>query len=80
MRCNVLPDSPTLFVPKTLAKAFELVGERENGEIVTLYSTDKNLARNVLVPVAAELKRITLTIKSNYGDSPVTPLFTFDVK
>lgn len=80
MRCNVTPDSPTLFVPKTLAKSFSVVGEKLSGEKVALYETDLNLSRNVLVPVRAAFRKITLTIRSNHGDTAVTPVFAFDVR
>ncbi len=80
MRCNVTPDSPTLFVPKTLAKSFAVTGEKSNGEQVMLYETDRNLVRNFLLPVRDAYRKIMLVINSNYGDTEITPVFSFDVK
>ncbi|MGN1093544.1 MAG: FAD-dependent oxidoreductase [Candidatus Neoclostridium sp.] len=78
-RSNVLPDSPVMRVPTTLAKAFVLSGENERGETVTLYRTDRNLKRNLLIDVHGAYKRVGLTVIGNYGGAPETKVFTFEI-
>ena len=57
-----------------------MTGEKSNGEQVMLYETDRNLVRNFLLPVRDAYRKIMLVINSNYGDTEITPVFSFDVK
>ncbi len=78
-RCNILKDSPVMFVPGTLAKAFSVVGVKENGERDVLFETELNLTRNVAVKVNGCYRQICLRIASNFGGTSATRVFTFEV-
>lgn len=91
-RCNILNNSPVLRVPQTLAKSFIVTGETASGETVTLFEINRNLKRNVLLPLknqtnnkaennGAEIayKKITLTVYGNYGGTDETNVFTFEI-
>lgn len=82
-RCNILQKSPVLRVPQTLAESFIVTGETAEGKHVTLFETECNLQRNVLVPIdeksESTYKKIALTVRKNYGGTNVTHVFTFEV-
>lgn len=82
-RCNILRKSPVLRVPQTLAESFIVTGETAEGKRVTLFETECNLQRNVLVPIdeksESTYKKIALTVRKNYGGTNVTHVFTFEV-
>ena len=82
-RCNILKNSPVLRVPQTLAKSFIVTGETAAGEKVTLFETDRNLKRNVLLPLDKKTenayKKIALTVRENYGKTNETNVFTFEI-
>ena len=78
-RANVQSDSPVLNVPKTLAKAFVVTGMTAGGEEVTLFKTDRNLKRNVIIETKGEYKSISLTVLRNFGETDETNVFTFEI-
>lgn len=78
-RANVQSDSPVLNVPKTLAKAFAVSGITAGGKEVTLFKTDRNLKRNVIIGAGGEYKSISLTVLKNFGETDETNVFTFEI-
>jgi hypothetical protein len=78
MRCNILDDSPRMFVPKTLARDFSVEIEYEDGRIERKEFKD-NLRRNVLIAVGEKIKKMKLAVKSNWGNTNSTRVFTFEV-
>lgn len=79
MRCNINDDSPVMYMPKTLAKCFDIEYEAEDGRKVTVKHEERNLARNVLIPLGAKVVRVRLTVYSNWGNTEKTNLFTFEL-
>ena len=78
MRCNVLDDSPTMYMPKTLAKDFILTIMHENNR-EELFEFHNNLKRNILIPITGKIKCMRLKVLSNWGDTHTTPLFDFEI-
>ncbi len=77
-RCNTLSSSPTMRVPDSLARDFDVAIEYTDGKRET-YREKDNLRRNVLIPLSAPVKKATLSIFSNWGGSEKTRLFAFDL-
>ena len=80
MRCNIQADSPVMPMPGTLCRAFSVFGVNGAGDVTVLYHTDRNLRRNLLIPLDGEYREIRLRTESNYGDSDHTHLFTFEIE
>lgn len=78
-RANVQSDSPVMNVPKTLAKAFIVSGITEDGKEVTLFKTDRNLKRNVIIEANGEYKSVSLKVTENFGATEETKVFTFEI-
>lgn len=70
-------DSPQFYVPKTLCREFCLTVDSENGTKV-LYDTDCNLKRSYNFDVCDKVTSVKLVIKSNWGDSAETEVYSFD--
>ena len=79
MRANILEDSPTLHMPLTLAKEYEVRAILGNGEGICIRRETGNIRRNILLEVNAEVSEISLVIYGNWGDTPSTNLFTFEL-
>ena len=76
-RANVLLDSPMMCVPKTLCRSFKLTADTEDGEI-TLLSAENNIKRSYHVGLQKPIRSLKLTILDNWGDTPETPVVSFD--
>lgn len=78
-RANVLLNSPTMHMPKTLCKSFTLTAKTEDGT-VTLLSNENNIKRAYHVDSLDDMKisEITLTVGSNWGDFDTTSVVSFD--
>ena len=63
-----------MFVPTGLAKSFEL---RADGK--KIFGTDRNLSRNLLIPVGGTVSEISLTVKENWGGTDESAVFTFEL-
>ena len=74
MRCNTSDEDPVMFVPTGLAKSFEL---RADGK--KIFGTDRNLSRNLLIPVGGTVSEISLTVKENWGGTDESAVFTFEL-
>ena len=79
MRCNILDDSPTMDLPKTLAKRYEISAITADGSNVKLLIEKENKKRNVLLKVEKEVKQICLTVFENWGGTDSTNIFTFEL-
>lgn len=79
MRSNILDDSPIMYIPKTLAKVFRIETIKADGEKEILYEEQKNLKRNVFIPVGKVVKSVSLIIEENWGDTKETELYTFEL-
>ncbi len=78
-RCNTRLDSPQFHLPLTLCRAFSL--EIEDGEgVVDRYEIDENRSRYHHISFDKPIKALRLTLHSNWGNTPQTPLFSFDFK
>lgn len=76
MRSNVKPDSPVMTMPKTLARAFALEIETENGWEGVLFETE-NMRRLVTAPIGRAVTGIRLRVLATWGAENVH-LFSFD--
>lgn len=79
MRCNILLDSPQMYIPKTLCREFVLEAETENGKTELLH-VENNRKRSYHVEVDKKVKSVKLIPVSNWGDSDGTNVFSFDFK
>lgn len=80
MRANVLPDSPTMNMPHTLAKGYSVVGLTPEGERITIFEERCNLRQCVNVPVGLELVGLYLTVHELWGDGDEVHVFSFDAR
>ncbi len=81
MRANVVPDSPTMTMPKTLAKNYTVSGVTESGEEVVLFADECNLRQCVNITANRKLTSLTLTVHSVWDDSADTVhVFSFDAR
>ena len=82
MRANIVPESPTMIMPKTLAKSYTVTGTTADGETVTLYKDGCNLRYCVNIPVNLELTGLTLTVNSlwNNDEADTVHVFSFDAR
>ena len=78
-RANILLDSPVMHMPKTLCRAFTLSAEAE-GEETVLLSVDNNIKRayHLALPEGKRLRKLKLTLTSNWGGTDTTNLISFD--
>ena len=77
MRANILDTSPLNYLPKPLAKEYEIRVRLQSGK--TLCFTEKeNKKRSVLIEINEEVKEISLTVLANWGDTDTTKIFTFE--
>lgn len=76
MRCFILDDSPTMNMPITLAREFQI--KYSNGTKEKTIDVKDNLKRNLIIDINENVKDISLTIKSNWGNSNKTSVFTFE--
>ena len=79
MRCNIQADSPVMPMPGTLCRAFTVTGVTAAGDTTVLYQTDRNLRRNLLIPIGGAYREIRLRPEGNYGNGDRTGIFTFEV-
>ena len=82
MRANIVPESPTLAMPKTLAKSYTVTGVKPDGTSVTLYTDDCNLRHCVNIPVTGEFTGLNITVFSlwNNEEADTVHLFAFDAR
>ncbi|MBQ4354872.1 MAG: FAD-dependent oxidoreductase [Clostridia bacterium] len=82
MRANRTPDSPTLHMPKTLVKGYTLTAEREDGAMITLAETDRNLLGCVNVDLPEGLYRSVSFVPRTTWDEDAADvrIFSFDVR
>ncbi len=78
-RASILLDSPQMYMPLTLCKAFKLTAVTKDGEI-TLMSSDCNIKRahHIKLPKNTEVSALTLKIISNWGNTDKTNIISFD--
>lgn len=76
-RANVLLTSPTLHMPKTLARSFVLEIE-ENGVKTEILRVCENRKRAYHIPVNKEISALRLIIGDNWGGTDKTNIFSFD--
>lgn len=79
MRCNVRLDSPVMNMPKTLCKDFILKITSDNGEEILLDISD-NRKRAYHVEVKRKISKISLVVKSNWGEDDKTKVISFDFR
>ncbi len=79
-RSNILLDSPTMFMPTTLAKEFSIVCKDKNNTTIFNFDEQNNIRRNIILDVNKKCCSVELVIKSNYGGTDATNLFTFEIK
>jgi len=79
MRSNVRMDSPQCCVPKTLCKEFEVHITTQDGT-KTILAQNCNLNRAYSIDINEPIYSISLTPKSNWGNTDTTTVFSFDFK
>ena len=82
MRANIVPESPTMTMPKTLAKHYTVSGIRADGTTVTLYEDECNLRHCVNVAAEGKFTELTITVHSlwNNEEAETVKLFAFDAR
>jgi hypothetical protein len=82
MRANIVPESPTLAMPTTLAKSYTVTGIKADGTSVTLYADDCNLRHCVNLPVTGEFTALSITVNAlwNNDTADKVHLFAFDAR
>ncbi len=83
MRANITPDSPTMTMPKTLVKAYAVLGKAENGELVTLWSDTNNIRQCVNIAVNRTLTGLYLRVEQLWesdGQETAAHIFSFDAE
>ncbi|MBQ8371009.1 MAG: FAD-dependent oxidoreductase [Clostridia bacterium] len=81
MRANIVPESPTMTMPKTLARSYTVTGTTPGGEEITLHADDCNLRHCVNIPVNRELVSLKLRVDSLWDDTAETAhVFSFDAR
>ncbi len=81
MRANVVPDSPTMCMPKTLVKGYRVTAVTEAGETVTLAETDLNLLQCVNVPADGSYTSVSFVPTASWDeDAAEVRVFSFDVR
>ncbi len=78
MRCNLLPESPTMHLPLTLVSSYRITAKTPEGEEIVLISDNENVRQTVNVYPERELKEISLKLISDYGENEELSLFSFD--
>ncbi len=76
-RANVRLNSPQTHMPKTLCKAFKLIGEL-GGETTELLCVNNNRKRAYHVPIEQDLDRLTLVLCESWGEQESIPVISFD--
>lgn len=76
-RHNQLLDSPQMYMPKTLCKSFKLVGEL-NGKKTELLSVTNNRKRSYHININQEFDKLSLIPETNWGESDIVPVISFD--
>ncbi|MBQ3125712.1 MAG: FAD-dependent oxidoreductase [Clostridia bacterium] len=76
MRASVKPDSPVMCMPKTLAKAFTVEVETDEGWL-TVLAEQKNLRRLVSLPIGRSVRGIRLSVTETWGAEDVR-VMSFD--
>jgi len=78
-RANILLDSPQMYPPKTLCRAFRLTADTPAGE-VTLCEVTQNKKRAYHIPLPPDLcvSSLRLTLLDNWGERDSTNLISFD--
>ncbi len=77
MPCNFKLHETNYKVPKTLVKAFRVIGYGEDGSEHVICQTAANRKRLVLIPVDGKYNKIKLHIEDSYGNKTVT-VFSVD--
>jgi len=81
MRANIVPDSPTMTLPKTLAKSYTVTGTTQSGEEITIFSDSSNIRHCVNLPVSLTLTSLFLRIDSVWDEgADSVHLFSFDAR
>lgn len=82
MRANIVPESPTMKMPSTLAKHYVVTGVKADGEKVTLYEDECNLRYCVNIAADVELVGLYLTVYSlwNNEDAKNVHVYSFDAR
>lgn len=79
-RCNLLPDSPVMQLPKTLCKSYTVFGIKSDGEKVILKEENENSQRLVKIKVDGEFKTVGLIMKEANSGGKMMRIFSFDVR
>ena len=81
MRANIVPESPTMTMPKTLAKSYTVTGITDSGEEITLFTDDCNIRHCMNIPVNRALTSLSLRIDSLWDDGAENVhIFSFDAR
>ena len=78
-RSNQLLDSPLMYVPLTLAKEYSLICKDKDNKVIYQYSENHNIKRNIILDINLVCSSVELVVKSNYGNTDFTNIFTFEI-
>lgn len=76
-RANRRLDNPQMYMPKTLCKAFALIGEVDGREY-ELIRVENNRKRAYHINVGRPLDKLTLSIEGTWGEKNEIPVISFD--
>ena len=72
MKCATLMDFEPLIVPKTLVKAFTVMGTDEKGTKATIFETTNNYQHILHIPVEKTLTELSIRFDSTWGATEVS--------
>ncbi|MBE6569288.1 MAG: FAD-dependent oxidoreductase [Ruminococcaceae bacterium] len=82
MRANVVPESPTMHVPKTLVKSYRIEAVTEQGENICIAEENLNLLQCVNHSVSGKFCSVQFIPLTTWNDEPTEKIhiFSFDVR
>ena len=76
-RASQLLDSPQIYMPKTLCKAFKLIGEN-NGERTVILEVNDNRKRSYHININKNFEKLILVPLDAWGTDEKIPIVSFD--
>jgi len=78
MACNIFLHDQAVFVPKTLVRAFEILGDTGDGTWIEVFREANNYQRLVKIELSGTYKRLKLVPRETWGSERVR-IFAVDI-
>ncbi len=80
-RANIVPSSPSMHMPTTLVKSYELYTESADGKITLVAKEELNRMRTVSIPIRCNAQKlIFIPLEKWESDDHLAHIFSFDFK